>query len=67
MQEVYGEELNIYNLDADTSYYFALHTFDPSVSPKVFDSGDYLVKTLPAFVQNISFSSEPGFLVRPRF
>lgn len=50
-------------MDSDTNYIYNLQAFDTSKGIKIYDSGDHLVKTLKTFIKEVSFYSEPGFLV----
>ena len=65
-KEINGEAIQIYNLEPDTNYIYNLHAYDILQGSYTYRSGDYHVKTLRRFVQDVSFASEPGLLVSPR-
>ena len=67
MREIQQEEFKIYLLNSGSSYIYNLQVFDSLDLVKISDSGDHSVKTLSAFVQDVSSSSEPGLLVSPNF
>ena len=60
------QDYKIYNLQPDTSYIYKLNAANAWKPSKITGTGDYRIKTLSTFIENVSFDSRSSFLVSPR-